>query len=82
MANFFLNFTVFLILSRCIEEMVKVVAIFGKSKVIDLGRVARVFVVQRTKRENIYQMATKYTKWLQNIPNGFKIYQMGETLVL
>jgi hypothetical protein len=33
------------------------------------------------KRENIpinhnmYQMATKYTKWPQNIPNGHKIYQ-------
>jgi hypothetical protein len=25
----------------------------------------------------IYQMATKYTKWPQNIPNGHKIYQMA-----
>jgi hypothetical protein len=24
-----------------------------------------------------YQMATKYTKWPQNIPNGHKIYQMA-----
>jgi hypothetical protein len=23
----------------------------------------------------IYQMASKYTKWHQNIPNGIKIYQ-------
>jgi hypothetical protein len=24
----------------------------------------------------IYQIATKYTKWLQNTQNGFKIYEM------
>jgi protoporphyrinogen oxidase len=27
------------------------------------------------KREKIYQIATKYTKWPQNRPNGRKTYQ-------
>jgi hypothetical protein len=48
-------------------------------------RVARFFLKQHTKTGKIYQitiayvyqMATKYTKWPQNIPNGHKIYQMA-----
>jgi hypothetical protein len=47
----------------------------------DATRVAKFFFVQRTKT---YQIATKYTKcsqkitkWLQNIPNVHKIYQMA-----
>jgi hypothetical protein len=40
-------------------------------------RVAKLFLVQHIKAGKIYQMATKYTKWPQNIPNGHKIYQMA-----
>jgi hypothetical protein len=29
------------------------------------------------KRWKIYQMTTKYTKWLQIIPNVYKIYQLA-----
>jgi hypothetical protein len=29
------------------------------------------------RNHKMYQMATKYTKWPQNIPNGHKIYQMA-----
>jgi hypothetical protein len=40
--------------------------------------------IQHTKTEKkyqmaikyMYQMATKYTKWLQNTQNGFEIYEM------
>jgi hypothetical protein len=39
------------------------------------SRVARFFLVPNDHK--IYQMATKYTKWPQNIPNGHKIYQMA-----
>jgi hypothetical protein len=46
-------------------------------------RAARLFLVQHTKTGKMFQktikkqMATKYTKWPQNIPNGHKIYQMA-----
>jgi hypothetical protein len=42
-----------------------------------LARVARFFLVQHTKTENIYQMTTKYTKRPKSTPNGCKIDQMS-----
>jgi hypothetical protein len=45
-------------------------------------RVARLFLVQHTKNgkyipndHRIERMASKYTEWPQNIPNGHKMYQ-------
>jgi hypothetical protein len=38
-------------------------------------RVARVFVVQYTKTDKIYQSAINFTKWPENSPNGHKVYQ-------
>jgi hypothetical protein len=38
-------------------------------------RVANFFLVQHTKTGKTYQMTTKYTKWVQNMPHGHKIYQ-------
>jgi hypothetical protein len=44
------------------------------------SRVTRFFLIQPTKKGKIYQMATKYTKWPQNIPNGRKIDQMAKNV--
>jgi hypothetical protein len=38
-------------------------------------RVARFFLAKNTKTVKIHQITIKYTKWLQNIPSGRKIYQ-------
>jgi hypothetical protein len=41
---------------------------------IFLGAINQVYQINMCK---IYQMATKYIKWRQNIPNNRKIYQMA-----
>jgi hypothetical protein len=39
-------------------------------------RDARFFVVQHTKTGKMYQITIRYTKWPQNIPNGYKMHTL------
>jgi hypothetical protein len=47
----------------------------GKDRKHFFSRVARFFLVERTKKGKIYQITIKYTKWPQNIPNVHNIDQ-------
>jgi hypothetical protein len=56
------------VFSNCLSNV-------GRSKELFLllNRVTRFFLVKHTKTGEIYQITTKYTQWLWNIPNGHKM---------
>jgi hypothetical protein len=69
--------------SHCLAVLLNFRTMVKRRKV--LVRVARFFLVQKTKTgENlpedhkIYQMAKNYTKWPKIIPNGQKLYQTAK----
>jgi hypothetical protein len=51
--------------------------VLRRETVFTAGRAARFFLVQNTKSGKMYQMATKCSKWPQNVPNGKTFYQVA-----
>jgi hypothetical protein len=59
------------------EPSVAVKALNSRFRFVHPNRVARFYWNNIPKREKIYQVTIKYTKWSQNIPSGRKIDQIA-----